>query len=151
DIRADVDRSEGMTALMVAARAGREDVVRRLREWGATIDLETRVGDTALIHAASASRPEIVRFLLVTGSDPNHANRAGETPLMKAAPAPWPQHDEQGALDCINVLLAAGARVDGRAPDGSTALHDAIARGQLRVLRLLLLRGADPNLAGGRQ
>ena len=151
DIKADVERMEGVTALMVAARAGREDVARNLRDWGARVDVQTRQGDTALIYAASGSWPAIVQFLVRSGADPNHSNRLGETALMRAIPAPWPQQDEQRAVDGINALLAGGAQIDARAPDGATALHAAIARAQLRVVKLLLLRGANPNLAGGRQ
>ncbi len=76
---------------------------------------------------------------------------SGKRRSLRAIPAPWPQQDEQRAVDCINALLAGGAQIDARAPDGATALHAAIARAQLRVVKLLLLRGADPNLAGGRQ
>jgi serine/threonine-protein phosphatase 6 regulatory ankyrin repeat subunit B len=151
DIKGDTGRMEGATALMVASAAGREDVVRSLRAWGARVDVATRQEDTALIYAASASWPEIVRFLLLSGADPNQANRAGATALMRAIPAPWPPQDEPRALDCVNALLASGAQIDAKARDGATALHEAIGRTQLRFVRLLLLRGADPNLAGGPQ
>lgn len=151
DIKADADRMEGVTALMVASRAGREDIARNLCAGGAGVDVETRQGDTALIYAAAGNSPAIVQFLLLSGADPNHANRLGQTALMRAIPAPWPQQNEQRAVDTASVLLAAGARIDQRAPDGSTALHEAIARAQVRFVHLLLLRGADPNLLGGRQ
>ena len=85
------------------------------------------------------------------GADVNHANRRGETALLLSIPAPWPQQDRDRALDCINQLLAAGARVNSRSDDGATALHAAIGRAQLAAVRLLLLRGADPNLKGGAQ
>ena len=151
NIKADADRLEGVAALMVASRAGRAEIVERLRQAGADVNAQTRQGDTALIHAASTNRPAVVRYLLQAGADVNHANRRGETALTLGIPAPWPQQDEAGAVDCVNQLLAAGARVNDRAQDGTTPLHEAIARKQLAVVRLLLLRGANPNLKGGKQ
>lgn len=151
NIKADADRLEGVTALMVASRAGRAEIVERLRGVGADVNAQTRQGDTALIHASSANWPAVVRYLLQAGAEVNHANRRGETALALGIPAPWPQQDEARAVDCVNQLLAAGARVNNRAEDGTTPLHEAIARKQLAVVRLLLLRGANPNLKGGKQ
>jgi hypothetical protein len=37
-----------------------------------------------------------------------------------------------------------------RRPEGSTALHEAVARGQLKVAELLLQYGANPFLENGR-
>jgi hypothetical protein len=151
NIKGDTEKLEGVTALMVASRAGRDDVARRLHEAGADVNKETRQGDTALIHAASGGFPAVVRYLLLSGADVHHANRRGETALLLAIPAPWPQQDEARAVDCVNQLLVAGAKVNQRSPDGSTVLHAAIGRAQLLIVRLLLLRGADPNLKGGQQ
>ena len=142
---------EGVTALMVASRSGREDVVRRLREAGGQIDAETRQGNTALMHAAGGCQPDVIRFLLSAGADVNHANRVGETALLWAIPASWPAQAPPCAAEGVNRLLAAGARVDERSRDGDTALHQAIGRKQAALARLLLRRGADPNLKGGRQ
>ena len=151
NIKADVERLENVTALMVASRAGREEIVRRLRESGADVSAQTRQGETALMYAASAGRPAVVRYLLRMGADVNQANRRGETALLLSIPAPWPQQDQERALDCVNQLLAAGASVNSRSADDATALHAAIGRAQLAAIRLLLLRGADPNLKGGPQ
>src|SRR5262245_19916642 len=151
NIKADVERLENVTALRVASRAGREEIVRRLRESGADVNAQTRQGGTALMFAASAGRPDVLRYLLRIGADGNHANRRGETALLLSIPAPWPQQDQGRALDCVNQLLAAGARVNDRSADGATALHAAIGRDQPAAVRLLLLRGADPNLKGGAQ
>lgn len=142
---------EGVTALMAAARAGRLDTVRRLRDAGGRIDAETRQGNGALMYAASGCHPDVIAFLLSSGADVSHGNRAGETALLWAIPASWPAEAPPCAADGVNRLLAAGAGVNVRSRDGETALHEAIGRKQLSLVRLLLLRGADPNLKGGRQ
>jgi ankyrin repeat protein len=151
NIKGDTEKLENVTALMTASRAGRLETVQGLRGKGADVNAETRQGDSALIYAASTGSVEVVRELLAAGADTNHANRKGETALIAAVPAPWPGADQNRAADCVNQIIAAGARVDGRAADGRTALHAAIGRGQVGIVQLLLLRGANPNLRGGPQ
>jgi ankyrin repeat protein len=45
------------------------------------------------------------------------------------------------------LLLDAGADVNGRGDGGFTALHSAAQNGHVELVRLLLERGADPDLA----
>ena len=46
--------------------------------------------------------------------------------------------DPEASLRIAQRLLAAGARVDAQATDGTTALHEAASQGNVHVLRLLL-------------
>ena len=48
------------------------------------------------------------------------------------------------------MLLERGADPNSQKRDGSTALHLCVARGFLRVARLLLSRGANPLVANAR-
>lgn len=74
----------------------------------------------------------------MTGLDPASPRRPGP-PLLEAA---W-----RGDAAEVARLLDAGARVDGRGPDGWTPLLAAAAAGHVAVAERLLLRGADPSLA----
>jgi uncharacterized protein len=60
-----------------------------------------------------------------------------ETPLMKAA--------REGTDDIAKLLLERGAKVNMKDGDGSTALNDAVDRGHLSMVDLLLAAKADPN------
>lgn len=48
------------------------------------------------------------------------------------------------------LLLERGADPNSQKRDGSTALHLCVAKGFLRVVRLLLSRGADPKITNAR-
>lgn len=56
--------AEGRTPLMVAARDGRDDLVRLLLEAGADPTLADGVGETPLITAAAHGHAEVCRLLL---------------------------------------------------------------------------------------
>lgn len=83
DLGADIHEFDfgHLTALMVAAREGRLDIVSFLLERGADINQTTRRGN-AFCLAAGALRAETMAFLLSRGADPNVPNRKGETPIQ---------------------------------------------------------------------
>lgn len=101
-------------------------------------------GETAL-HIAVARRDMVwVNFLTQRGADANIADREGLTPLLSAAGI--------GFVDGAQALIARGARVNLANGRGETALHIAVLRRDLAMVRALLAAGADPdqqdNIAG---
>ena len=67
----------------------------------------------------------MARWLLEHGADMNTADDAGVTPLMTAASSADP--------DLVELLLSQGADVAAQCKAGCTALHLAVAQGQIRV------------------
>jgi ankyrin repeat protein len=108
-------------------RAGREELNYTVLRGGATPLLFTaRVGD---VESAS--------LLLKAGADPNDSQPDGVRALVLAA------HSGNGNVAAL--LLEHGA--DPNALDsGYTALHAAILRSDLNLVKALLARGANPNL-----
>jgi len=101
----------GDTAIMMAAIAGRLDMVKKLRARGAEINQK---GWTPLIYAATSGHDDIVSYLLAEGADINAASPNGTTALMMAA--------RQGQLSTLELLIARGADVNHRNETGASAL-----------------------------
>ncbi len=150
-----IDDTTPVGQLVAAARAGDAGRVRTLLSEGVSPNgREGLNGHGPLHQAARANSPEVVDILLAAGADPSAPDGQGVTPLMRAA--------DSVALDAGRRLLAAGAGVNAQHdPDGNTALTHLVGGSFRRRMtgevspngsdpigfaRLLLERGADPNL-----
>ena len=99
----------GWTALMHAATAGHEAVVRLLLEAGADVHLRNVAQDTALHLAAQRGRTEAARLILEAGADFAARDADGRTPLFLAI--------ERGNAEIIALLhTAALANSSPRSP-----------------------------------
>ena len=182
DAGADVTlaRRTGVTPLMMAARTGNLEVVSALLDHGASVNArESTHEQTALMWAVAQNHTDIVQLLIKRGADihartlqrrtrpavsgqfaggecclPNYVG--GFTALLFAA--------QQGQIASATLLLEAGADVNDKAADGSSALvlaidsapvvservsRTALASHSLQeaMARFLLEHGADPTLS----
>jgi ankyrin repeat protein len=80
------------------------------------------------------SHPE---FLGIDISDPNQPGAVDDRMLHIAA--------RMGAVEDIEILVAAGAEVNAAGDLGNTPLHQAVMRGQVSSVQKLLELGADRN------
>ena len=136
---------EGLTALMLAARAGHRDVALRLLLAGAKPDIRANIGldESALYFTIQAGFDDLSAMLLLAGATPvaDPGARPRTTALMWAA--------ESGREDVAHLLLnLRGSQhidVNERAPSGWTPLVPAVFSGHVNVVRILLASGADPN------
>ena len=107
----------GWTALMHAANAGHETIVRLLLDAGASVHLENDAQATALHLAAEHGRTEAARLLLEAGADFSARNADGRTSLFRAI--------EHGHAEIIQLLHAAAlASADRRSSVRATALEE---------------------------
>ena len=120
-------------ALIVALRTGLPDTAALLlRQPGLRVDQQNALGETALMLAVYREQPATVTALLARGA---RVDQPGWTPLHYAA--------DVGAVTLAEVLVNAGARIDARAPNGTTPLMMAARNGHGGMARWLLERGAD--------
>jgi ankyrin repeat protein len=96
-----------------------------------------RGGSTPLLFAARSGDAESAKLLLAKGADPNDALPDGTSALTLAA--------HSGNREVALVLLDKGANPNDLGI-GYTALHAAILRSDLPLVKALLAHGANPNL-----
>ena len=152
------EESHGQTALMWAATQEDPALVRMLLEHGADVHARSTShllpvnlgtgnafeqyvmlphrGSTPLLFAARHGRVESARVLLDAGADVNEAAPNGESALVMAS------FSGQGEFAAF--LLERGADPNAAAA-GYSALHTAVSRGDLELVKALSAHGADPN------
>jgi uncharacterized protein len=158
--RPDIPNQDGETALMLAIKTGELPAVEMLIKAGANVNArETFHNQTALMWAAAAPKNagEMVKLLLSKGagvksralysdwpsqitSEPRAQYRpvGGLTALLYAA--------RGGCYECVEALIGAGADANVPTPEGVTPLMIALDNDHNDVAKLLLDRGANPNL-----
>ncbi|MCU1336109.1 MAG: ankyrin repeat protein [Bryobacterales bacterium] len=156
---ANATSTDGETALMTVARTGVVEAAKVVLDHGAKVDArEEWHGQTALMWAVDEKHPAMVKELIARGADVNAVSNVnkwerqntaeprekwlplgGLTPLLFAA--------RQGCIECAQILLDAGAKINTTDPDGISPVLMAVINGHYDVAGLLLNKGADPNLA----
>ena len=96
---------------------------------------------SVLIYAAESGNPEIVREILRYHPKLEMRDRAGKTALFAAGE--YRDGDKDGArVECVRLLVQAGADVNARDNEGNTPLHETFLTD---VEEELLKLGADVN------
>ena len=141
-----IDKS-GQTALMTAARNGRDQCVAALVENGADVDFLVPSGEgaasalQAAVDAADFNEEYkgVITYLLQHGADAKTRNAAGRSPLLFAA--------EHGRTDAARILVEKGADVNDRDLKGNFPLLSAACKGYPWFVAFLAEKGADLNMA----
>jgi ankyrin repeat protein len=137
----------GESPLMVAARDGMLQFLRRLLEAGAEVNVLDNQGYSALHWAVWQNDPKPIDVLVaVPQVDINIRIKgsndvfSGESPLMIAA--------RVGNVETVTTLITAGADVNMLNDRGDTALHVAMQPDRVAVIGALLDNGMDVDLLG---
>jgi len=167
--------SGGLTALLYAARDGRPDEAKLLLTAGANANLADPNGISPLLMSVLNGHLDVAQFLLDRGAGINAADFWGRTPLWAAVDLRNMELDHgvdtgldrAPVMDFIKLLIDRGANVNARTKEvppgrrwlyslgdvswvdmtGQTPFLRAALSGDTATMRLLLDRGADPNIA----
>ena len=126
---------------------GNADEIAALLQNGATTAAKNRYGLPVIFMAAERGDVAILNHLIAAGADVNsqigtsynddglgYTGTADGTPLSYAA--------AKGNLEAMQVLHEAGADVNGKGPEGATALLRAAESGKVDAVKWLLDQGA---------
>jgi ankyrin repeat protein len=119
------------------ATLGHEKVLQVLIEAGAAIDALDWMGFSALSLACAGGHQAMVKQLLTAGAAPD--------PASPASWVRWPLQEASmtGRAAVVEMLLAAGARIEATGLHGRTALHVAAEANRAGVVRVLAAAGAN--------
>ena len=128
-----------------AARHGNVPAVRALLKSGVDIDEEVLEGDfTALQTAVAWQSPEVVKLLIDAGADVNKWDKLDVDVSMPALHLAA----ENGNTTIAMLLIKAGAEVNLAEPlHGKTPLWFAVAEHHMPIVSMLVLSGADVDIA----
>jgi len=134
----------GANALYEAVYMNRPEIANLLIARGADVNVVTERKTVPMHAAARRNSPELCTLLLANGAAVDPLEWRGHSPLHFAVLAAIV--DDKGDRGTIPLLLDKGADVN--RPQGDTALtplHMAAAAGRLKLVTLLLDRGAQVN------
>jgi len=148
---------DGQTALMLLARGDNVAAAKLLLDKGANPKAkESQREQTALMWAAANNQGPMARLLVERGAEVD-ARTATDlmTPLVSAEPRAQPRSpggmtalmfaSREGCLECVEAMLAKGAKVDLPDPEGVTPLIWAIWNTRFDVAKYLIEHGANVN------
>ncbi|KAL7691380.1 putative Ras guanine-nucleotide exchange factor catalytic domain, PH-like domain superfamily [Plasmopara halstedii] len=113
---ADVRRvawSNGFSALELAVKSGRPEVVEFCLSKGANPNAPTLNGNTSLHLAAALAHSGIIILLLQKGANPNVQNRYGQTPANVLLTSDPKERGDAYAM-CLEILKCSSSRFDHR-------------------------------------
>ena len=120
--------------LLVAARQGDVEGVKKSLTQGALPNSRNRQGKTALMMAIEKNQTAIFQLMLDAGTDVNLASLEKVTPLIAASYA--------GQVDMVKKLIAKGAKLEEEDRLHKSALVYAAGMGHHEVIDVLLQAGA---------
>ena len=130
----------GKTAIMLAAFAGKLNIIKELRSSGASYDLRDRAGCNVLHYAVDGGNLDSIQYLLMDGVDVNAKdNTSGWTPLLRASSV-------GGNKEVADLLIKYKADVNIMDKDNKSALMIAVINGNQPLVQCLVEHGADINI-----
>lgn len=134
-----IDPQSGQTPMTLAFQIDSMNAFNALMTSPQTnADFANRFGETPLMLAAIRGNKDAVERLIRVGAQ---INRQGWSPLHYAASG-----TSDAQVEIAKLLLAKGANINARSPNGTTPLMMAAGNGSAQMVQFLLESGADATL-----
>lgn len=133
---------EGRTPLFLAVQKGKMGAVKLLVQAKANLNSSSKKGMTALDTALLHQHPRIACYLLQSKASVQSDNPQGISPLIYSAAQP----PSRGYEEVVRTLLTLNAPINAVCKDGTTAVMNASAIGNLLVVQMLVEAKADVQL-----
>jgi ankyrin repeat protein len=138
-VQAYVKRRKTFNLFEASALGRTGDIEALLKKDPASVTSYSGDGFIALGLAGFFARPEAIRVLLAHGADVNQYAKVPHVQGLHSAAA-------GKCIECVRVLLDAGADPNAPQDDGFRALHEAAANDNRAMAELLIARGAIPDM-----
>lgn len=130
----DYKNSQGASALHIAVRSNKIDIIEYLLKHGAKLDAEDNDGRTPLIYTAVVNNIHAMEYLIKRGADINKCDTEKVPPLIFAI--------YKKNIDAVKFLLEKGAKVNVFTTKHATPLKYAVVVQDFPIVKLLLKHGA---------
>lgn len=140
------DSSNGFTPLHLAVRARQAAVIDVLLRNNADVNIQDKEHNTPLHLAAKKNCWQIVAKLLQAGAKVSIKDRDQQSPLHCAVVKKREEARLSEQCKTVSLLLDAGLDVNSVDELGWTPLHEAAIHGNANMIKLLLSKGANPNI-----
>ncbi|MBM9501032.1 ankyrin repeat domain-containing protein [Leptospira sp. 201903071] len=123
-----------------ALKKGNTFALKKLLRNGLNPNGLTYYGMSPVSLAVKYQNPSIVEILLEFSADPNQPDETtGLTPLIHSVL-------EDSSPEILSLLVLYGADLNRKDSNGMSPLHHCVNEGKLSPFRILLEKGADPNV-----
>jgi len=152
--KADVCDKKGWSPLHAAVSGGYTDCVEvLLKEGKGNVNIKDKDGTTPLHIACTMNHLELVKLLIANGAETNSLDNKGN-PIHRCCEASNGSDGVDGvsssqsrksinAVAVAQELLSHGAKINSKNSAGRTALHLAVQKSNVDLVRLLLAAGAN--------
>lgn len=118
-----------------AVSRGNKEMAELLLSYNADANFSNAIGENGQTPIFFAADPKIAELLIAKGADVNRADLNGLTPLMLAA--------QEKKLEMVRFFIKNGADINAKNAKGETALQQAIAVGDKKIISELKKAGVN--------